>query len=471
LRESNGSSSALRSIYLTDENKSKGAFSVMSMTGSMFLRDDPDPETMTMDSPRLSVLSESSFMSVYGSPKHLDLNDGRPGRDDIIFQDAPMKNQRVHQWIKSREGLTNGERRLASISTTNETVAPSKMEEQENEAAPAPNVPKHEPETHQSAFVPPVKAPKSYMMDSPSLAGPIFGRDVLPPTPDTMSTSNPDALNRSTSSIVAEKRLVDRAPMRFGYGDALITTERPHTSDGTESRSGGGIIGEDEFENFSEETQLGRRARRASLYQTHSFMSGGSSKAIRMLGPGAPSNPRLSCYGGDLMFNGEGIEDVISSCYMSPTRSRSSRETAQRPVWSVEPAPALKEEWIAPRDDEITPPMEDTCRRSSASSGRVSFSDDCKEPRPSAFRIQVPTSQQERAAPVKRTSLKTRIFSRASSRSGKTSDTDSYMGAAPSPSIRDTRPTTAGSTYRQRRRSASLFGWMRTGSRDGQAAQ
>jgi hypothetical protein len=473
LRESSGSTSALRSIYLIDENKSKGAFSVMSMTGSMFLREDPDPETMTMDSPRLSVLSESSFMSVYGSPKHLDLNDGRPGRDDIIFSDTPLKNQRVHQWIKSREGLTDDVRRSTSISTTNETeAAPKGVSEPENDAAPAPNVPKlpkELPEAHQTPIVHKAKIPKPYKMDSPSLAGPIFSRDAaLPPTPDTMSTSNPDAPNRSTSSIVAEKSLVDRAPANVGYADVL-PTERPHTSDGTESRTDLGHVGEDEFYDFDEETRLGRRARRASFYQSHSFMSGGSSKAIRMLGPGAPSNPRLSCYGGNLMFNGEGIEDVVSSQYVSPNRSRSSRETAQRPArLSVELAPPLPDELFSPAPDEIPPslPVENTSRRTSTSSGRVSFSDECKEPRPSAFRIQVPTNPQERP-PVKRVSLKSRIFSRGSS-SGRTSDTDSYQ-AAPSPSIRDGRPATATSNYR--RRSSSFFGWMRTGSRDGPRAQ
>jgi hypothetical protein len=464
LRESNGSSSALRSLYLTDENKSKGAFSVMSMTGSMFLREDADPETMTLDSPRLSVLSESSFMSVYGSPKHLDLNDGRPGRDDIIFSDTPMKNQRVHQWINSREALVDPGRRSTSISTTNGAVAPSKVTEQESDAAPAPVVSKDPRDAHQAAPAPQIKTRKPYKMDSPSLAGPIFGHDILPPTPDTMSTSNAGALNRSTSSIVAEKSLVDRAPVDTAYADVLIPASRPHTSDGTESRSGAGPVMEEDFDNFSEETQLGKRARRPSLYQTHSFMSGGSSKAIRMLGPGAPSHPRLSCYGGNLMFNGEGIEDVVSSQYVSPTRSRHSRDTAQHLVLAVEPVPQ-PEEWLAPGPDDITPPVEDTFRRPSTSSGRVSFDIDAKDAPPAAFRIRVPPSIQERPPAVKRISLKSRIFSRSSNNSARASDTDSCM-AAPAPSIRDARPMTAGSNHR--RRSASFFQWMRTGSRDGQ---
>jgi hypothetical protein len=311
-------------------------------------------------------------------------------------------------------------------------------------------------------------------MDSPSLAGPIFGRDVLPPTPDTMSTSNPDALNRSTSSIVAEKSLVDRAPVDTGYADVAIPVSRPHTSDGNESRS---ALVEDDFDNFSEETQHGKRARRSSLYQNHafsnhrtaSFMSGGSSKAIRMLGPGAPSNPRLSCYGGNLMFKGEGIEDVVSSQFAPPTRSRPSRESARLvlPVLPVE----QPEEWLAPGADDISPPVEEPFRRRSTSTGRVSFDVDVKQDGRVSFEIDVKDAPRVafrmRVPPpaTKRMSLKSRIFSRSSNSSARASDSDSCM-AAPAPSIRDARPVTAGSN--QRRRSASLFGWMRTGSRDGQ---
>lgn len=65
LREEKPSTTALRSLYQNDHNPS--TFS-LNRAGSP--QRSADPDTFTLNSPRLSVLSESSFMSVYGkSPK------------------------------------------------------------------------------------------------------------------------------------------------------------------------------------------------------------------------------------------------------------------------------------------------------------------------------------------------------------------------------------------------------------------
>ncbi|KAI9846012.1 MAG: hypothetical protein M1837_004418 [Sclerophora amabilis] len=123
LRSEKGSVSALRSLYLASENGSK-TFSSFSLPRreNETVRDGTASEVQDhmiegLDSPRLSVLSESSFLSVYGKTRGLDLTnlddnlDDEPGSIGASQDDVRNDNntgerrstvEKVEKWIEGR---------------------------------------------------------------------------------------------------------------------------------------------------------------------------------------------------------------------------------------------------------------------------------------------------------------------------------------------------------------------------------
>ncbi|PGH18610.1 hypothetical protein AJ79_00389 [Helicocarpus griseus UAMH5409] len=252
LRESSESTSALRSLYVAEEDESRNGFSTASRTGSALSGDEqPEPE-----SPRLSILSECSYLNASATPsRQFDADIANIALPTRSFtqpisklelspkeEDKNVKMSRIDEWIQPQEDLllpvgqksANYQQQLDTTGTSSKKQQPSLG----------------------TAFQ--AKRPaKSYKLDTPSLDGPIFNGGRLPPTPDTMSTSNPDARNGSNPSIIVEKSLIDQGRFlaSFSRGHSLrrprsaddITT-RPSTA--TTSLSG-------TMETLSDATQIG----------------------------------------------------------------------------------------------------------------------------------------------------------------------------------------------------------------------
>lgn len=100
------STNALRSVYLEPASKLRAVKSYASVLSG---RDDI-ADMDALDSPRLSVLSESSFQSIYNSKKTSDLEDQHTRRDFIDSQNHVQldydryrsDNSRISEWVASR---------------------------------------------------------------------------------------------------------------------------------------------------------------------------------------------------------------------------------------------------------------------------------------------------------------------------------------------------------------------------------
>ncbi|KAI9765577.1 MAG: hypothetical protein M1840_007266 [Geoglossum simile] len=291
--EDSKSAGALRSLYLAgEEGKGSYSFLTLSRRASGMSRDapgSPDPNGDGMDSPRLSVLSESSFLSVYGDTRRLDLNaDDEPiggyyeeekgddqfgGAEDGVRQsNKQTRVARVEKWIDDRatpskpSRVSYGRGQFLSIgdvlhnrlhlvddgkfyrsSPQRESPTFSMREERSRKENIEPMgmtdeiiFGKNSPlQARGETFEPPGcedEQRSENIVPNGMMSGTIFGQNLLPPTPDTMSTFDRDSYKRSTQSIVREKSLLDGTPGAARSYSALIPQPRPRSADGEGNR-------------------------------------------------------------------------------------------------------------------------------------------------------------------------------------------------------------------------------------------
>jgi hypothetical protein len=101
LSEQSEGAEALRSLYLGNDHSSH--LTLPKLPGETNSKDDPE-EVDAMDSPRLSILSESSFLSVYGDKglavDALDLNDGADQGSPTVRRHR--KSISIEKWVDER---------------------------------------------------------------------------------------------------------------------------------------------------------------------------------------------------------------------------------------------------------------------------------------------------------------------------------------------------------------------------------
>lgn len=241
------STNALRKVYMENAQSLQSVKSFNSLLSKREGKDEDDEGAL--DSPRLSVLSESSFPSLY-SPKKADSperfpwegkNEGSDAHKEghLHYQEDSIK--RVNQWIDARErseGTPSKSKMLTAPlhhperqplpSSPKQSVEPSQPLG-DKLRSPQSNQQKEKPELLQAAaYVKPRKpAPKSQPAknkDLPSsIGGPIFGEPMLPPTPDSASTH---MLRSPRSSMGEEKSLLDTTPAPMKGHDALAPAPR-----------------------------------------------------------------------------------------------------------------------------------------------------------------------------------------------------------------------------------------------------
>ncbi|MCJ1391516.1 hypothetical protein MMC18_004380 [Xylographa bjoerkii] len=129
LKSDNGSARALRSLYLAEENNLRDSPSFASTTRPLsFLSGDEygdadNADYYTLKSPALSVLSKSSFMSIYGTPESPDIGlpevsfnypsipqSSAEHENNEIPQLERRKTLRLHKWIDDKESPLNTRR-------------------------------------------------------------------------------------------------------------------------------------------------------------------------------------------------------------------------------------------------------------------------------------------------------------------------------------------------------------------------
>ena len=387
LREDKPSTSALRSLYRTETN---GSYLSLNRAGSP--QKDQDPDTFTLNSPRLSVLSESSFMSVYGkSPKmplgpmsDLDiprtrtpLDDKGANRTDLLFVKHDSSASRKGADVKAPKGASRrsldherGPRSDTSFLSRVEQNSNSQHSSQSNshnerlsrwldESASQDEGSPLRHRSHRSQS-PKIRrsSPKPASTDNfssigeilhkpppngletipalPALAKPIFaGPEILPPTPDTMSTAQ--KANSSTQSVITAKSLNDIS-RPFRTVDPTNSDARLHT------KSSLGLDFENDIDSSDEEQQsvhVRQSEADSSVVPTDAFDSfpfmgaGTSSKAMRMLGH-PPGRPPLAT---NMIFDGDSYESAKASRALSYPSPRSDQRRSSIATTPTRPEP------------------------------------------------------------------------------------------------------------------------------------
>lgn len=342
LRENNGSTSALRSLYMADETKSRATSSALSKTDSVLSGDEPtEPE-----SPRLSILSECSYLSPYGSPsRHLDFDMSNGSRLQRNFTDVPStrldnlentidegKISRIGQWIQPQETQAEPtEQKPAEYSTS--TVVRKDISRETTLGCPF------------QAKQPSKRRP----FDSPRLEIPVFDGTRLPPTPDTMSTSNTGPRSGSNSSIIAEKSQLDQAPFYTAF--ALNTTlNRPRSADDVTTRPSSVASRSGSMETATDATQNGLSNRSGyeapSMFPSYNYI--GRRPRTSHIHAGSLDNPRLRSKG-NAFKRPEVVEEVDSSSrrknYATSFKSTSSEPNSIR-FANADSPPLTPQDWL-----------------------------------------------------------------------------------------------------------------------------
>lgn len=377
LREKKPSTSALRSIYQSEGNPS---YMSLNRAGSPIRSNDPDSQAL--NSPRLSILSESSLPSIYDKlPRSFGFSDDseaaltnydapsgfkqRTPTDPSLHQPAFVVDNNKPRRDASSDSISDRsfKDRLEHLSADQGSNTPrdrdretsrwldqslsgdetSPLQKRIRRQRPSKSSRKsldasrdgkfstisevlHETQGQKLEKIPPLT----------SLGGSGFsGPNILPPTPDTMSTQK--EANSSTQSIITEKSLGDKARFPAMKVSAMIPNDRPQTAGTLDT----------EFEKYADGSDDDRRSVQAPQSEAHTdafvkesvqpsfpFMPGGSSsKAIQTISR-TPVRPSLKSYATNIMFDGDGLDEVQPSrgkSYPSPKESR-RRSVAYTPI-------------------------------------------------------------------------------------------------------------------------------------------
>ncbi|KAK4690555.1 hypothetical protein P7C71_g6259, partial [Lecanoromycetidae sp. Uapishka_2] len=254
------STNVLRSLYSANGSQSHGnpSFTSLARPDSVLSGDEDDYDwanQQMLNSPRLSVLSESGFSSIYNFKDH-DLTpgslEGSQAQSPKSPANSPPNQQRevrLQKWVEERNLPETPPRGLPKASSNDHFGSIGQVLDK------VPSVPKdpQPPQSPRQTKAREQQTPKKHAPNeiqahqrrtsSPAFGGPIFGTGYLPPTPDTMSTRT-GAANSSTPSIITEKSLFDR-PLTSGSGSfqshltsALDTNARPVTANSEQNIGG-----------------------------------------------------------------------------------------------------------------------------------------------------------------------------------------------------------------------------------------
>ncbi|KAL9101696.1 MAG: hypothetical protein Q9163_003082 [Psora crenata] len=354
LRDNKSSTSALRNLY----SSGNPSFASFPRPSSVFSDEDydEDMDRQMLNSPRLSILSESGFSSIYG---HLHEKMAIPQREagtsttsssskgnNRSAQRIAQCEARISNWVEESQQLerpttpvrrspkTPGNDHFSSISEVLEEVPDTNRAKGSlglSPRSPTSTVDsghKRQVKRFQGERSPTKSLRKSARAHDQlsSKAGSVLGRSHLPPTPDTMSTATIGG-SSSTQSIITEKSIADGSLVPTNGYAALIQSERPQSANSKFAyQFSSAADQENGFETSDEEldsTQVERSE--MGLSEAPSFI-GGSIKAAQFFGNDELVRPSLSTHVTKTMFNGEGYSPKpLSRTFSYPSPTGTSR--------------------------------------------------------------------------------------------------------------------------------------------------
>ena len=328
--------------------------------------DDDYPERHFLNSPRLSILSESGFSSIYGGIKEENSTPGPAVASNLSSTTSKRSEASRSQWSMRREARidewmqedprpsTPPQQTLNSKPSDHFTSIGSML--QKIQSAPDSSQPEHPRHKERHARSPtkgkkidarqePISPPKPLAIQKRSYSSSMARSNLggrLPPTPDTMSTATIGG-NSSSQSIITERSLADQTHPPSKTFSAMVSYGRPGTSDtidsqGTtgpvDSHSGSEMLepGDEAQSTRVEQSDNGIRLTDLGVTNASPFL-GGSIHPDRMFGTDAKTKASKSPGTTDLMFNGEGYALV------QPPRTilYPSQQNAQRDLSKMSP--------------------------------------------------------------------------------------------------------------------------------------
>ncbi|KAI4172617.1 MAG: hypothetical protein LQ343_003464 [Gyalolechia ehrenbergii] len=409
LRDANPSTSALRGLFVNqDESLTAKGFRLdkpstrsLRRAGSFLSQDEdpeiPDGDAFSLNPRRLSLLSESSFVSVYGPNKEKitpsTANSGATKVSSTQEQETSFTRKltpqegRIRSWIDSKDHPSSSNKRPVqgvksdTFSSIGTVLGPNQLRPRDTLTSVSPT-----PSRRQRQDV--VPQPLERTSQKPSLVGPTFGPDVLPPTPGTMSTATLGG--RSSNQSIVDRRSLNGGQSRpssstksalpetrsYGATNKETTAQnRPqHAMDDTDT--------DIEISDNERHYAKAEVSANGNYYQSDNQFSGfsqagpftsGTSKVNRASSIRTSQRPSSMSPSKDFMFNGEGIDSIRPAQTISrPSPSSSHHSASKAPSKPNARAPASSKGQARNTDKEsstqqdIEPSIEPSIRRSSS---------------------------------------------------------------------------------------------------------
>ncbi|KAL9606957.1 MAG: hypothetical protein Q9167_008080 [Letrouitia subvulpina] len=355
LRDSRVSANALRDLYGNGDKSLNTNPSIPSLRRptSILSQDEYvetlDEDDLSLNPKRLSLLSLSSFLSVYGKPKDTSPSPDRPERVGEITNEESLsfsqrmspQESRIKQWVDSSAQPSTPTKNSAKFGKDNTF---SSIGEVLHEAQPklqeTRSISRSQHRHSKSSQTKEKHSPRK-LSNVPPLAGPIFGQDNLPPTPGTMSTTTLQG-KASDQSIVTERSRMDvtRIPPK-GYA-SLLPEVRPQVSDHGSNSSylaaPPTFDSNTDIETSDDESkpvQIERKANGAKP-DLDDFSQGAVALVKESITANSPhrldnlKRPSKLPYGTDMMFNGEDIWTIDP--FQSPSLHSPSLDSRRRSI-------------------------------------------------------------------------------------------------------------------------------------------
>ena len=476
LRNPKRSTVALRSLY----SSANPSFISLKRPSSVFTdaEFDEEMERQMLNSPRLSILSESGFSSIYGHPRDQTASPAQSQSPSAANDQASHSpawraahhEARIKDWVeesnrherpetpvrKSLHPTASGH--ISSISQVLEEF-PSDPSQQPARSPSSPRSASSNAQQRSEKVFLDRRSPTKSLRQSARAhhklslgSGPVFCSNHLPPTPDTMSTATTGG-NSSMQSIIIEKSLADgSAAPPNGY--AALVQHHPSPPSSNEVAVTDEIVihndmapetSDDEMESIKvERSDIGSQGNDIGYAESPLHM-GASMKATQFFGSDMPARPALTTYRSDIMFNGEGFSPKRpsrGSSYPSPadsgqhaskhvSPSRSSKRSSGVPSERTVTSPRLSSP-SHPRSSSVLQPTTqdvDVQIKLNEKSHRAS----------SSLRFRLPRVSSTANAPQSQ-SIGSRIFRRTNSQVSNSPDTKGSSPVQTKPSFRPHLP-------------------------------
>ncbi|KAL8803866.1 MAG: hypothetical protein Q9182_002922 [Xanthomendoza sp. 2 TL-2023] len=351
LHDDKPSTSALRGLFQSYDSgpnafgfgSTKTSSLSLPRVGSPLSQEDTDAldaDNLSLSLRRLSLLSESSFDSLYDQNTPSNAHNASSLGDNLDIDDFTRKlspeEGRIRHWVESREHQAGGSKRQLksarpnAFSSIGEVIGPSEADPNDDPSSVSPTPLTARQRQQQSQRL--VKTD-----NRTSLAGP-FGPDAFPPTPGTMSTATLGGRS-SNHSINAGQSLGNGScrptnsnvsnlpyPLSYGTHGGLRSVQDNGAQKTLQSSSGNDIdieVPEEEQNPAYRNTYLDQGIYLDDKPRPASFL-GRSIRADQVNGSRSSQRPRLSSYGTDAMVNGAGTgitPPLRTISYPSPSKS------------------------------------------------------------------------------------------------------------------------------------------------------